>query len=94
MDMRFVHQPAAKRFECILENGTAYLTYNKTQDYYELLSVYVPDSLRGQGIAGQLVQAVLEELKSQNIQIKATCSYVVSYLEKHPEYQAMLFDKA
>lgn len=44
---------------------------------------YVSDSLRGQGIAGKLVKKVIEVAINNNLKIKATCSYAISYFEKH-----------
>lgn len=46
---------------------------------------YVDDSLRGQGIAGQLVQAAVDEIRAAGAVPEATCSYAVVWLEKHPE---------
>lgn len=46
---------------------------------------FVDDSLRGQGIASQLVQAAVNEIKKQHKQVKATCSYAVNWLTKHPD---------
>lgn len=46
---------------------------------------FVDDNLRGQGIASQLVQAAVNEIKKQHKQVKATCSYAVNWLTKHPD---------
>ena len=46
---------------------------------------FVDDSLRGQGIASQLVQAAVNEIKKQHKQVEATCSYAVNWLTKHPD---------
>lgn len=47
---------------------------------------FVDDSLRGQGVAGQLMEAVAEQLRSQGKKAILTCSYAVKWFEKHPEY--------
>ena len=46
---------------------------------------FVDDSLRGQGVAGQLVQAALAQIRERGGTPAATCTYAVSWLEKHPE---------
>ena len=46
---------------------------------------FVDDSLRGQGIASQLVQAAVNEIKKQKKHVKASCSYAVNWLAKHPD---------
>ena len=47
---------------------------------------FVDDSLRGQGVAGQLMKATAEQLRSQNKKAVLTCSYAVNWFGKHPEY--------
>lgn len=51
---------------------------------------YVDDSLRGQGIAGQLMEAAAEQLRSQGKKAVLTCSYAVGWFGKHPEYNDLL----
>lgn len=45
---------------------------------------YVSPVLRGQGIAKELIEQVILHAKKNNLKIKATCSYAVSYFEKNP----------
>ncbi len=47
---------------------------------------FVDDSLRGQGVAGQLMKAAADHLRSQDKKASLTCSYAVKWFEKHPEY--------
>ena len=42
-------------------------------------------SLQGQGVAGKLVQAAVDDIKSMGGEVRATCSYAVKWLEKHGE---------
>ena len=44
---------------------------------------FVDDSLRGQGVAGELVRRAVALLTEQGKQVTATCSYAVHWLEKH-----------
>lgn len=48
---------------------------------------FVDDSLRGQGVAGQLMKAAAEQLRSQKKKAVLTCSYAVNWFDKHPEYK-------
>lgn len=47
---------------------------------------FVDDSLRGQGVAGELMERAAEQLQTQNKKVMLTCSYAVKWFEKHPEY--------
>lgn len=55
---------------------------------------FVDESLRGQGVAGQLVQAAAEQILKAGNQIAATCPYAVSWFAKHPEYKVLNNPKA
>ncbi|MBS7007474.1 GNAT family N-acetyltransferase [Anaerostipes sp.] len=51
---------------------------------------FVDNSLRGQGVAGKLVEAAAEQLAERGMKVIPTCSYAVSWFQKHPEYQNLL----
>ena len=45
----------------------------------------VDPSLRGQGVAGKLMEAAVAYFRSNNIKAKPSCSYAVKWFEEHPE---------
>ncbi len=47
---------------------------------------FVDPSLRGQGVAGQLLKLAVENILAQGNKIAATCPYGVAWLDRHPEY--------
>lgn len=52
---------------------------------YDIDHTFVDDSLRGQGIAGKLMEAAVEQIRKQGGNIRATCSYAVVWLDKNPQ---------
>ncbi|WP_246240676.1 GNAT family N-acetyltransferase [Anaerocolumna sedimenticola] len=54
---------------------------------------YVDDSLRGQGIAGKLMEEVVKQLKEENKKANLTCSYAVKWFEKNIQYRDLLLSK-
>lgn len=50
----------------------------------------VSKELRGQGIAGKLVEEIINFARSENRKIIPICSYVVDYFQKHEEYEDLL----
>lgn len=46
---------------------------------------YVSDTLRGQGIAGLLMEALVKQLRVQQKKAVLTCSYAVKWFQNHPE---------
>ena len=51
---------------------------------------FVDGSLRGQGVAGQLLQALAAHLRSEGIKASPVCSYALSWFQKHPDQQDLL----
>ncbi|MDR1350334.1 MAG: N-acetyltransferase [Zoogloeaceae bacterium] len=46
---------------------------------------FVDDTLRGQGVAGQLMQTVYETLKADGRRAALNCAYAVKWYAAHPE---------
>ena len=46
---------------------------------------YVDPSLRGQGVAGRLMEALAEELRARGLKAVASCSYADVWLERNRE---------
>lgn len=56
----------------------------------EINHTFVDESLRGQGIAGMLLEQTARELKETNRKARPTCSYAVSWFERHPEWAELV----
>ena len=56
----------------------------------ELDHTFVDGSLRGQGVAGQLVLAAAEQLCRRGMKVVPTCPYAVRWFESHPEHQDLV----
>lgn len=54
--------------------------------------VYVDESLRGQGIASDLMLKAYEHIKAKNLKIVAKCPYAISWFKKHEEYQDIVIN--
>jgi predicted GNAT family acetyltransferase len=51
---------------------------------------FVDDTLRGQGIAGMLMEAAAAQLKKENKRAVLTCSYAVKWFEKNEQYKELI----
>lgn len=80
------------RIEGIQENQVlAQVTFPAVDDFtVDINHTFVHDSLRGQGIAGQLMEEAAREIQSQKKTAVLSCSYAVTWFQKHPEYQNLL----
>jgi predicted GNAT family acetyltransferase len=50
----------------------------------------VPTAIEGRGHAAQLVRAALDHARAHALKVKPACSYVRSYMRRHPETQDLL----
>ena len=50
----------------------------------------IDDTLRGQGVAGQLLQAAADQIRAEGKRARATCSYAEIWFERHPEEADLL----
>ncbi|MDP3447026.1 MAG: GNAT family N-acetyltransferase [Eubacteriales bacterium] len=59
-------------------------TYSLVRDgIVDINHTYVNPALRGQGIAGELMEALASELRKQGLKATASCSYANVWLERH-----------
>ncbi|MBQ4417251.1 MAG: N-acetyltransferase [Butyrivibrio sp.] len=79
-------QKEANRIFKTSESGKtiAEITFPETAPgVYTIDHTIVDDSLRGQGIAGKLVQAAVDEITARGGEVQATCSYAAKWLTTH-----------
>ncbi len=67
----------------------AEITFPARDDVATIDHTFVDASLRGQGVAGELMRRAVEQIRKDGCAIAATCSYAVAWLEKHPEVSAL-----
>lgn len=64
----------------------AEITFPTENNVSTIDHTFVDESLRGQGIAGKLVQLAVNKILADGKNIAATCPYAVLWLQRHPEY--------
>lgn len=85
MDYEITHQPEQRLFKIIQEGRMAFVQYRLIDDGLDIIHTIVPKPLEGGGIAAALVKATYEYALANNLKPKATCSYAVMWLQRHPE---------
>jgi predicted GNAT family acetyltransferase len=77
------HQPDRQRFIVQTGEEESLLEYRLLQDNgIDFTSTFVPEALRGQGIAEKLVRAGLVWAREQGYEIQASCWYVARFLKR------------
>ena len=85
MEYEIEHQPEQKLFKTEVEGRTAFVQYRLLNGGLDIIHTIVPRPLEGQGIAAALVNAAYDYAVANGLKPKATCSYAVAWLQRHPE---------
>jgi predicted GNAT family acetyltransferase len=76
----------ASRFELDRDGSMAFANYRLAGDRVIITHTETPPALRGRGIASELVKGALELIRTDGHKVVAGCSFVVDYLDRHPEH--------
>jgi predicted GNAT family acetyltransferase len=83
MDIIITHQPALRRFVSRFADEEAVLEYRLLPDNgIDFTRTFVPEALRGKGIAEKLVRTGLAWACAQEYEIQAGCWYVTRFLKR------------
>jgi hypothetical protein len=77
---------AQNRFELDVEGTVAFADYRRTSSAVIISHTETPRSLRGKGVASELVQGALQLIRADGLKVVAGCGFVADYLRKHPEF--------
>jgi uncharacterized protein len=83
------HNAAQHRFECLVEGHLCVADYRLSDKVMHMTHTGVHPSIEGRGIAGALVAAALEHARAQGLKVNPVCSYVRSYIQRHPDTQSL-----
>ncbi|MCX7320254.1 MAG: GNAT family N-acetyltransferase [Hyphomicrobiales bacterium] len=76
----------AQRFELAVDGSMAFANYRLAGDRVIIIHTETPPALRGRGIASELVKGALDLIRADGRKVVAGCSFVVDYLDRHPEH--------
>ena len=88
--MEILHDIQKQKFYVVVDGLESHLEYVKMENVLNLIHTYVPNALRGKGIAGEVVKAALTHAEENELKIIPSCSYVDMYFQRHPEYEDLL----
>ena len=83
MDIMISHQPEQRRFLSRIDGEEAVLEYRLLTDRdIDFTRTFVPEALRGAGIAEKLVRTGLAWARAKDYEIQASCWYVKRFLDR------------
>jgi predicted GNAT family acetyltransferase len=83
------HNPEHSRFEATVDGELCVADYHRAGDVLVMTHTLVPTGLQGRGIAAEIVGFAMDHARRHKLKIDPQCSYVRSYMRKHPETQSL-----
>ncbi len=82
------HDDAASRYELLVDGEVvAYADHRAVGEGVEVFPHTVTDPAhRGNGYAGILVQAAMDDVRARGARVVPQCWYVAQWLDQHPDY--------
>ena len=90
MTLQIEHLPERGRFQAIVEGQTCVADYRLQDGVMAITHTEVAPPLEGRGIAGELVQALLDHAQANGLKVRPLCSYARAYMRRHPESSVLL----
>jgi len=84
--LEVVHNPSEKRFETWIDGYLSKLDYIQDDKNFVITHVGVHPALRGQGVAGRIVEVSLVYARENSLRVVPMCSYAAAFIRRHPEY--------
>lgn len=78
--------PAKSRFELEIDGSLALAEYRLDDGVMTFTHTESPPALHGRGAASALIRGALLAARARGLKVRATCTFVVVYLKRHPEF--------
>jgi predicted GNAT family acetyltransferase len=86
------HNVDKHRFEATVDGQLARADYQPHGNVLRVYHTEVPRALEGRGIAAAIVKALLAYARERELRVEPACTYVRSYMQRHPDSLALLPD--
>ena len=85
-----VHNERSGRFEMPVQGKLCVAAYRMIDGVMWLTHTEVPPHLQGRGHAAKVVRAALDHARAHGLKVRPACSYVHSYMRRHPETRDLM----
>ena len=89
-DIEIANNEADHNFEFVVEGHRSFIDYKIKDGKIYLVHTEVPEELEGRGIASVMVSKAFKYIEESGLKLVPLCSYVQSYLQRHPEWDRIL----
>ncbi len=84
------HDERAGRFHTRVNGHLCVCDYRLRDGVMFMTHTEVAPEVEGRGVAAELVRAALAHARDHGLKVRPLCSYVQSYVRRHPETQSLL----
>ncbi len=67
-----------------------FISYRARPGVVVLVHTEVDPAFEGHGIGGHLAAFALDDIAARGLQVEPVCPFVAAYIERHPEYAALV----
>lgn len=88
------HDEKSHRFVIDIDGQEAVLAYSQEGNTLDFYRTFVPESLRGRGLAEKVVRAAFEYAKEKGLRVLPSCPYVSgAFLKRHEEFRPLVVER-
>jgi len=85
-ELQVSHNLQQQSFEVLVDGHRAHLDYKRLPDgRLDYCHTFVPDQLRGRGIAAVLTRAALDYASAEGLEVVPSCSYVEVFIRRQQQ---------
>lgn len=88
--LSLVNNEMSRQFELMVDGVKAKIEYELQKNRMSLLHTEVPEALEGHGVGTAIVEKTLQYIEEQNLTLVPWCTFVKSYIKRHPEWKRIL----
>lgn len=87
MSTEITHEPERSRYVITVDGVEAgEATYVLEGDMHVFDHTFTDPAHRGQGLAGELVEHALTDVRARGGKVRPVCPFVIDFMDKHPEF--------
>lgn len=87
MSLEVHNDEKERKFYAVVDGQEAVIEYAKMGDTYNLVHTFVPEQLRGKGIAEDLVRGTLDQIREAGAKFLPSCPFIQGFLKRYPQYR-------
>jgi predicted GNAT family acetyltransferase len=91
MEIDVKHDERTGKYYAVIDGREAVCEYGPAgEGRLNFFHTYVPNELRGKGIADELVRVALDDVLARGLKVVPSCWFVRVYIDRHEKYKAAL----